>query len=293
MKIRGILFTVISAFIYGFTPVLASMTYEMGNNALSMTFYRNFFAIPILFILLRYNKIDLRVKKSDLKNIAAVSLFGVAATTVLLYSSYSYIGVGSATTLHFMYPVFVALICRFAFGEKLEKKKIITLVFACIGVLFFIDLKHITNLLGVFMAVASSLTYAFYMVWMEKKQLARLNPYKLSLYIAALVTVLLFIGNMFWGYLVVDMPLKAYVLIIIVALCASFLAAILLQIGIKEIGSSSAAIFCLFEPITSVIIGALVLNEKVTLFQMIGCIIIIFAITYLALMNRTTGDCNN
>lgn len=293
MKTKGVLFTVISAFIYGFTPILASMTYNMGNNALSMTFYRNFFAIPILFILLRYNKIDLRVKKSDLKNIAAVSLFGVAATTVLLYSSYSYIGVGSATTLHFMYPVFVALICKFAFGEKLGKKKIITLIFACIGVLFFIDLKHITNLFGVLMAVASSLTYAFYMVWMEKKQLVRLDPYKLSLYIAALVAAILFIGNMFGGYLIVDMPLKAFVLIIIVALCASFLAAILIQMGIKEIGSSSAAIFCLFEPITSVIIGALVLNEKVTLLQMIGCIIIFFAITYLAVMNRTTGDCNN
>lgn len=286
MKIKGIFFTVVSAFMYGFTPALASMTYKMGNNGLSMTFYRNLFAIPVLFLLMKRDKVDFKIEKHDLKNTAAVAIFGVAATNVLLYSSYSFVGVGTATTLHFMYPVFVAVVCRYAFNEQLGKKKVITLVFACIGVLFFIDLKNAGNLLGVLMAVASSLTYAFYMVWMEKKRLARLNPYKLSLYIAIFAVTAIFIVNIFFGYIKVDMPLKAYGLIIIVSLCTSFLATILLQLGIKELGSSSSAIFSLFEPITSVVIGALLLGEKVTMFKITGCIIIFFAITYLALMNR-------
>lgn len=287
MKLKGVLFTVLSAFIYGFTPALASMTFKMGNNGLSMAFYRNLFVIPILFFLIKKDKIDMKVEKYDLKNIALVSIFGVTATVILLYSSYSFVGVGTATTLHFMYPVFVAVVCKYAFNELLGRKKVITLVFACIGILFFLDFKNAGNILGVIMAVGSSLTYAFYMVWMEKKRLVRINPYKLSLYISIFAVAALLIGNFIFGYIKINMPLEAYALIILVSFCTSFLATILLQIGIKEIGSSSSAIFSLFEPITSVVIGALLLGERVTLSKIIGCIIIFFSITYLAMMNRS------
>lgn len=281
MKIKGTLFTIISAIIFGFTPALANITYSLGNNALSMTFYRNLFVIPILLIVIKYKKIELKVSHYDLKNIFTVSIFGVAATTVLLYSSYFYIGIGTATTLHFMYPIFVALACRYIFNEKLGKKKIYALVLAFTGVLFFIDTGKGGNIIGVMMALTSSITYSFYLVWVEKKRLVKIIPYKLSLYIASFVSGALLIANVFFGYLRVLLPLKAYILIIIISFLTSFIAIILLQIGISLIGSSSAAIFCLFEPITSVISGTLIFNESITIYKIIGCLIIFFSITYL------------
>lgn len=290
MKIKGIIYTVISAFMYGFTPALTGITYNMGNNGLSMAFYRNLFAIPILLLLIKRSNMDFKVEKYQLKNIAAVAVFGSTATVVLLYSSYSFVGVGTATTLHFLYPLFVSLLCKYVFNEKLGKRKVITLIFACTGILFFIDIKHAGNILGVLMAVASSFTYAFYMVWMEKKRLVRINPYKLSFYFAIFAVAALLIGNLFFGYIKLNLPFVVYVLMFIVSMCTSFLATILLQLGIKEIGSSSSAIFSLFEPITSVIVGALLLEEKVTLYKITGCIIIFLSITYLALMNKGSSD---
>lgn len=53
MKMKGIIYTALSALMYGFTPALASMTYKMGNNGLSMTFYRNLFVIPVLLVLIK------------------------------------------------------------------------------------------------------------------------------------------------------------------------------------------------------------------------------------------------
>ena len=286
MKIKGALCTILSAFLYGFTPILASLTYEMGNNSLSMTFYRNLFAIPFLYVLLKYNKLDLKIEKQDLKYIIMVSVFGITATTALLYSSYSYIGVGAATTLHFMYPVFVAVLCRYAFGENLSRQKIIALCLACVGVFCFMDFQHIENILGVVMAVTSALTYAFYMTMVEKSGLVKISPYKLSFYIAIFAALTMLIGNIFIGYIVVNLPLKAFVFMIIVAFFTSFLAMILMQVGIREIGSTSAAIFSLFEPITSVITGVLILNEAVSITEVIGCIVIFFSISYLAVSGK-------
>lgn len=283
MKIKGILFTVLSALLYGFTPVLASITYDMGNTPLTMTFFRNLFAGIFLLGFIQYKKIDLKVVKGDIKNLLFVSVIGVLLSNILLYSSYSYIGVGSTTTLHFTYPIFVALFARFFFKEEIHTRKKIVLVMASIGVLFFIDVKDMVNMVGIFYAVLSGVFYAFYMVWMEKKNLASQNPYKISFYICLFSAITLTISNFFFKFLVFDLSPLAYILIIISAIATSFLATVFLQLGIHEIGSTSAALFCLVEPITSIISGAIILNETLNISKVVGCIIIFLAISLLTI----------
>lgn len=43
MKIKGIIYILLAALIYGFTPLLCAFTYPLGNNGFSMTFFRSFF----------------------------------------------------------------------------------------------------------------------------------------------------------------------------------------------------------------------------------------------------------
>ena len=96
-KIKGIVFTVISAVIFGFTPVLGRMTYDMGSNAVTLGFFRNLFSIPVLLVVILVTKSPLKISLGRLKDIALVGICGNATTTILLYSSYSYIG-ASATS---------------------------------------------------------------------------------------------------------------------------------------------------------------------------------------------------
>ncbi|MGG7059794.1 DMT family transporter [Clostridium tertium] len=290
MKFRGILFTILSAVIFGVTPALASLTYGLGNNSLSMTFYRNLFAIPFLFLILKYKKIPLKIERGELKNIFILSLIGVAITTALLYSSYTYIGIGAATTLHFMYPIFVAMACKFIFKEKLGKGKILSLILAFIGVALFMDTKSSGNILGALMALISGGTYAFYILWLDKKDLVKINPYKLSFYIVTFSSFEMFVGNIFGSYIEVNLPLKAYILMMICSILASIVGIVSFQIGVSIIGSTSAAIFSLFEPITSVISGILLFNESLNINKLIGCLIIFVAITYLAIESKTRKD---
>lgn len=290
MKFRGILFTILSAVIFGVTPALASLTYGLGNNSLSMTFYRNLFAIPFLFLILKYKKIPLKIERGELKNIFILSLIGVAITTALLYSSYTYIGIGAATTLHFMYPIFVAMACKFIFKEKLGKGKILSLILAFIGVALFMDTKSSGNILGALMALISGGTYAFYILWLDKKDLVKINPYKLSFYIVTFSSFEMFVGNIFGSYIEVNLPLKAYILMMICSILASIVGIVSFQIGVSIIGSTSAAIFSLFEPITSVISGILLFNESLNISKLIGCLIIFVAITYLAIESKTRKD---
>lgn len=45
-------FSAASAVLFGVTPAVASRIYSMGGNAVTLTFYRNLMAVPVLLALL-------------------------------------------------------------------------------------------------------------------------------------------------------------------------------------------------------------------------------------------------
>ena len=48
---KGIIFTAASAVIFGFTPILARISYDGGANGITMTFLRCLLSLPILFLI--------------------------------------------------------------------------------------------------------------------------------------------------------------------------------------------------------------------------------------------------
>ncbi len=116
MRFKGILCTALSALLFGFTPVLASFTYDMGSNAETLTFYHNVMAIPMTSraYIPGEKKGFSRVHTAERQAFPPliIGVIGCGVTTLTLYKSYDYVGIGVATTLHFLYPVLVALLCR-------------------------------------------------------------------------------------------------------------------------------------------------------------------------------------
>jgi drug/metabolite transporter (DMT)-like permease len=290
-KCKGLIFTALSALLLGITPVLTSFTYSMGGTPETVTFFRNLFAIPILLLTLRLKEIPLSLPWLVLSNIALFGIIGGGITTLLLYMSYPYVGIGTATTLHFLYPVFVCLICRIFFKEQLDLQKTIVLLIAGVGILCFLDIKELTHITGLVLAGVSGLTYAIYMVGMEKKKIDELNPCVITFYMAVSVSIFMLLYNIPTRKIVLLLPFKAYFYMFVLSILASLFAVLLLQLGIKYLGASTAAIFCLFEPVASIICGSMFLKETITVEKIIGCILVSSAVILLATnMNQRDGS---
>lgn len=43
---KGTSYSILSALVFGLTPILVSLSYALGSDALTLTFYRNLMAIP-------------------------------------------------------------------------------------------------------------------------------------------------------------------------------------------------------------------------------------------------------
>lgn len=272
-KTKGIAFGILAAFIYGFTPILGKLTYLEGSNSMSLTFYRNFLSIPFLFFMLKYKKIDIKITKSEAKKLAILGSLGSTLTALTLYASYNYISVGMTTTIHYIYPVLVTLACILVFKEHISREKIIALVLSTLGVIMFFEGSF--SFIGVTLALLSGVVYAIHILYIGKSGLILMYPFKITFYCAIFSSLYLFIAGTASGNLVSIMTPKGWIFTLLVAFFVSFLANTFIPIGVKHAGPTITSIMGMFEPITSVILGILILGEPVTTRNIIACVLIL------------------
>lgn len=281
-KQKGIVFTVIATVIFGITPAIGKLSYALGNNGIQLSFLRHLIVLPLFFLIVVYRKESFRLTKQQTFDVVKVGL-GSALTIVTLYSSYSFIGVGSATVLHFLYPLFVVLLNFFFYHQKLNMKQMICLVIAIAGVFCFVD-PSFDSMIGFFLAVISGVFFAYYMVGMDHSTIRQLSPYVFNFYLVLLDVVFIFIlallTNSFHA-----MPIDGYLLSGIVAIFTSLIGVVFLQKGIYCLGASLTAILSTLEPMTSVVVGILFLNETMTFFKVIGCILVLIS-TFILVKNQ-------
>lgn len=274
---KGYIYTALSAIIFGLMPLLTKIIIARGATSLTIAFFRVFYVTIVLFFVLKLKKIDMHLEKRDWLSVIHTSVFGSGLTIIILNESYNYVDTGIATSLHFLYPLFVAILCCFFYGEKIKKKQIISLSFALVGIICFMS-KGNGSLFGYLLAIASGLTYAFYLVKMDKSGLVKMNALKLSFYLALFTTIEIFTMNLYMQEVVFKMDALSYGLLLVLALSSSFLATVLLQKGVLLLGSTRASFICLLEPVTSMIVGILFLGEALTLNKGLGGLAIIISL---------------
>ena len=270
----GFFFAASSAIFYGLQPALIQITYSGGSNGVTMTFLRSVLAIPVLYLLLRCQGETLKVEKGDLHRILILGAVGSASTTILLYCSYTYIPTGVATTLHFIYPLLVTVTCILFFREKLTVPKALAVILSVVGIFCFMGKDTSFHPLGITLALLSGLCYTFFTVYMSSSGLKRYHHFKLALYMCIVVGACSGIYGIATHQLTLSLTPRAWVFSFLVAICVAVAGSSLYQLGIRYAGPSTTAIFSTLEPITSVIIGCLVLQETMTWVKLLGCICI-------------------
>ncbi|MGD9567676.1 MAG: DMT family transporter [Sedimentibacter sp.] len=285
-KQKGVIYVLISAIVFGSMPLMANIVYEGNGNPISLTLYRFLLSTPILYYLIKKDKEDIQITKIEFYKICLVGIFGYCATALLLYTSYNYISTGTATTLHFVYPVLVIIGGVLFFKEKPNLIKLISVLFCVLGILMFYNGEKQVNILGMAIAFTSGITYTFYILFLEKSQLKNISTYKLTFYLCIVSSVILLIVCIATGKLALNMTMKAWIMSLILSVSVTLGGVCLFQRGIKLIGSQSTSILSTFEPITSIIIGILIFNEAFDIKTILGFIFILIAALLIAIFEK-------
>lgn len=281
-KTKGVVFIALATIIYGILPILMRMTFDEGSNAATACALRFSLALPVLLAILIIRKTPLRVTGRDAALLFLAGGLGTAGTTLLFNHAFNYISVGMAATLHFIYPILVPLTCVILFKDRMDKWKLLALVMGVAGVVAFMEPGHAAAL-GIIFALASGVTYAGYIIMVDKTSLARMDFLKLTFYLCvAAAGVSLTCALLEGVFTIGDITPKGWVLSVIFSISSTVLALTFFQLGVGYVGSTTASIMCTIEPITSVVLGILVLGESITPLKVVGCTLIVISIVFIS-----------
>ncbi|GAB1466086.1 DMT family transporter [Aliarcobacter cryaerophilus] len=283
LQTKGVILAIISAICYGMNPLGALFLYEEGLNVNSVIFYRFIFASILLAIFMLIKKDSFYLKFKEIILLALLGLlFGISA--ISLFNSFLYMDAGLASTVLFIYPIFVAIIMALFFKEKNSIVTILSIVFAFLGVvlLYESDGANVSNF-GIFLVIVSSLCYAIYIVIIN--QYLKMSALKVTFYSMLFCTITILIHSFFDSSLNI-MPLvnfNMWFYTIFLALVPTIISLLFLIKAIQLIGSTSASILGALEPLTAVLIGVYVFNEKITFWLVIGIVFILFGVILIVL----------
>ncbi len=273
----GSILVLLSGFLYGLAPLVTVYLYGSGLNTFTVSFFRYAFSLVVVILIALIKRKRLLLPFKEALGIIKHLALWMIATTLLLSASYRFIATGTATSLHFMYPVFVILICLFYYREKLSKTITLALIMVLVGLFCFLQGLSFSGLSGIVMAIASALTYAIYILNLERHRLNRLDPLALSFYQGIYTIVALYLLsfliepiNFRLGYIETGL--------LIIFSIISLVASILFQLGSCHLGAKLSALLSLSEPLTSMVVGILFLSEGIMLNKMIGSLFILGAI---------------
>ncbi len=290
VKAKGYILGIIAAATYGMNPLFALPLYKAGMDPDSVLFFRYLFAIPVLGIMIKARGRNFRLQRKEILPLMIMGIL-VACSSLALFQSYNYMGAGIASTLLFVYPIMVALIMAFAFKEKLTLQTMlcILLALAGIGLLYKSGDGTTLSLTGVVLVMVSALSYAIYIVGVNRPMLRDIATLKLTFYVL-LFGMILFLVRVDFGkslHMVDTWYLWGNLLALAVFPTAiSFLCT---TQAIQYIGATLTAILGALEPLTAVFFGVVVFGESLTMRVGCGILLIIFAVTIIIAGSNVTA----
>lgn len=279
-KVKGYICGILAAVSYGTNPLGALNLYADGMNTNSVIFYRYALATTILAVILAVQRKSFAVTRREFTVLTVLGAL-MAASSLTLFASFNFMDAGIASTILFVYPVMVAVIMAVFFKEKVTAITVISITMALSGIsLLYKGGDGATlSVIGVLLVVASSLTYAVYIVVVNKSSL-RMSSIKLTFYVLLIGTFFI-ISYSFLGKGAQLQPLTTmheltYALVL--AMFPTIISLILMVVAVHNVGSTPTAVMGALEPITAVCIGVFVFNEEFTMRLACGCVLILVAV---------------
>ena len=289
-SVKGFTYGAIAAASYGLNPLFALPLYNVGISPDSVLFYRYGLAVIMLGILMKIQKQSFALHRKEILPLLVMGLL-MAFSSLTLFVSYNYMDAGIASTILFVYPVLVAIIMALFFKEKISVVTMLSigLAFWGISLLYKGDGGQTLSLFGVTLVFISSLTYALYIIGVNRSILKTMPTSKLTFY-ALLFGITVFGVRLKFGLAldIITVP-SLWINPVCMALFPTIISLITMAKAVHYVGSTPTAILGALEPITALVIGVSVFGEQLTPRIVTGIICVLIAVT-LIIVGKPLGN---
>ena len=136
------------------------------------------------------------------------------------------------------------------------------------------------------LALLSGVVFAAYIIVLQKEADQPLPLYKLMTATSLSGALLCLALGLGMGKLTLALTPQAWIYAIATALLVSIGGSAVFQAGVRIVGDTDAAVYSLFEPLTSLLFGLLLLGETFTVRKAVSCALILLGLFLTAMADR-------
>jgi drug/metabolite transporter (DMT)-like permease len=288
---QGFLFVVIAVTGYSLLPIFVKNIQASGLPTLDIATWRFTLAMPIFWlVVLARGTPAPAVPLPRFRLMALGCLLTLAA--IAAFFGWERLPAGTFTLLFYTYPALVALI-MLMLGERLSGQGWFALALTLVGTALTVpDLGvglSAGDWLGILLAFLDGLFVAVYFIFNSRllrghTALARASAWTIT---GSFLFVLLMalVRPVTWP---ADISIWAFLLAI--AAVSTVMPVFALTVGLNKLGASKAAILSTLEPLLTMILAAIFLNEKMQSVQLIGGALILISVVLLQIPRRIPVD---
>lgn len=279
-KAKGFILGAIAAASYGMNPLFTLPLYSAGMSVDTVLFYRYSLAVIVLGIMMKFQKQSFAIKRVDVLPLCIMGLL-FAFSSLFLFMSYNYMDAGIASTILFVYPVLVAIIMAVVFKEKVSPITMFSIALAFVGISMLCKSPggQTLSLVGITFVFLSSLSYAIYIVGVNRSSLKDMPIAKLTFYVLLFGLSVYVVRLQFCTELQVIPTPMLWINAVSLAVFPTVISLVTMTKAIHYIGSTPTAILGALEPVTALFFGVLVFGEQLTPRIILGILMVITAVT--------------
>ena len=277
----GSLQVVSASICLGTLPLLTSLCYKVGLNAITILAFRFLIATSVIWSYFWFTKTKLNITLKQITIVGGAGILGYGLMSLTYLNSFHYIPSSMSAMILLTYPVIVTYLSSLLLKSPITKDKIVAVILITLGGILMGWGKIAFNPFGIFLAVLSTILYALYILFLGSPLTFDLDSKSLAAIMFPACALFNFIVGTLQGDLILDLTPTSWLLIVIMALLGTGFSIMFFSSGVQKVGSTTASILGNVEPFTAFILGIFILGENATITQWMGALLIFLGVLYI------------
>lgn len=293
--IYGVFIGILGIVMFSSKAVMVKLAYQYEVDAISILLLRMLFSFPFyvaiaLFYKNKNENEDVVLVKKDYLWVAFFGFIGYYLSSYFDFVGLVYIKASLERIILFLYPTIIILFNKLFLKQQVTKNQVYAIVITYIGIIITfwneVAISGSDTYIGGFLIFLCAITYAAYISgsgWLIPK----FGVIKFTAYAMIVSCICVFVHYSITNEIdLLNYPWQVYMLGFLIAIFATVIPSFLVSASIKLISSSNFAVIAAVGPISTIILATIFLNERLTLLQLLGAIVVIIGITIVSLKKK-------
>jgi len=279
VRLAGVACIVASATAFGAMPIFGKLAYADGVDVPSLLFLRFGLAGALMVVVMRVRGMAWP-RGRNLLLLVAMGGLGYVGQSFCYFAALQYASAGLTALLLYLYPAIVTVLSAVLARRRLSPMRMLAVLATLFGTGLAVGGSLAGSTLGILLGATAALIYSVYILVGE-----RVTPVSGAM---ASATVIMLAAALVCGLAVLvrgpALPgsVVGWAAVVSIATLSTAVAVITFFAGMARLGAADAATLSTLEPVVSIVLAAMFLDEALGQWQIVGGAIVLGAVILLA-----------